>query len=171
MPVTATQQAPSTAERVRSVCMGATGAMLAVDGVAPVDTPVHHLLGDGAFAVAARTDSELVAAVSGADGLEAVLELTDYAPIPLRRPVRSLVWIRGRLRRIPAPLVAALLDVIATDDPNPALLQVNSLRGGLSLMLSTFSATCHSRSAPMKFSPSSVPPAAARARFCRLPAA
>lgn len=134
MPVTATQQAPSTAERVRSVCMGATGAMLAVDGVAPVDTPVHHLLGDGAFAVAARTDSELVAAVSGADGLEAVLELTDYAPIPLRRPVRSLVWIRGQLRRIPAPLVAALLDVIATDDPNPALLQVNSLRGGLSLM-------------------------------------
>ena len=49
-----TQQAPTTAERVRSVCMRATGAMLAVDGLAPVDTAVHHLLGDGAFAADRR---------------------------------------------------------------------------------------------------------------------
>ncbi|MGE5695851.1 MAG: DUF2470 domain-containing protein [Candidatus Sericytochromatia bacterium] len=134
MPAVASQQAPSTAERVRSVCMRATGAMLAVDGVAPCDTPVHHLFGDGAFAVTARTDSELVASVTGTDAVEAVLELTDYAPIPLRSPVRALVWIRGRLRRVPAPLVAALLDVIAAHDPNPALLQLNSLCGGLSMM-------------------------------------
>jgi hypothetical protein len=133
MPVL-TQQAPSTAERVRSVCTHATGAMLAVDGLAPLDTAVHHLLGDGAFAIAVGTDSGLVAAVSGADGGEAVLELTDYSPVPLRRPVRSLVWIRGRLRRVPGPLVAALLDVIAADDPNPALLQVNSLYSGLTLL-------------------------------------
>jgi len=133
MPV-ATQQAPSTAERVRSVCVHATAAMLAVDGVAPAATPVHHLLSDGAFAVTAGTDSELAAAITGTDGAEAVLELTDYAPIPLRAPVRSLVWIRGRLRQVPAALVPALLDVIAADDPNPALLQVNSLQCGLSLM-------------------------------------
>ena len=128
------QPAPSTAERVRSVCVGASGAMLAVDGFAPVDTAVHHLLGDGTFAVTAAADSELAAAVTGASGVEAVLELTDHAPLALRRPVRSLVWIRGRLRRVPEPLVAALLDVIAANDPNPALLQVNSLSGGLSLM-------------------------------------
>ena len=36
------------------------------------------------------------------------------------------MWFRGWLRRVPAPLVPALLDVIAADDPNPALLQVNS---------------------------------------------
>src|SRR5258708_7717909 len=35
---------PSTAERIRSVCVRATGAMLAVDRVAPEDTAVHHLL-------------------------------------------------------------------------------------------------------------------------------
>ncbi|MGB8501216.1 DUF2470 domain-containing protein [Mycobacterium sp.] len=128
------QPAPSTAEHVRSICVGASGAMLAVDGFAPVDTAVHHLLGDGAFAVTAAADSELAAAVTGASGVEAVLELTDHAPLALRRPVRSLVWIRGRLRRVPEPLVAALLDVIAADNPNPALLQVNSLSGGLSLM-------------------------------------
>lgn len=110
MPV-ASPPAPSAAERIRSVCVSTTGAMLAVDG---------------AFAVAAAADSDMTAAVGSATGVEAVLELTDHAPLPLRSPVRSLVWIRGRLRRIPAPLVPALLDVIATDDPNPSLLQVNS---------------------------------------------
>jgi Protein of unknown function (DUF2470) len=55
-----------------------------------------------------------------------VLEMTDYAPLPLREPVRSLVWIRGRLHAVPAAEVAALLDLIAAEDPNPALLQVNS---------------------------------------------
>ena len=29
-----------------------------------------------------------------------MLELADYAPLPLREPVRSLVWIRGRLHRL-----------------------------------------------------------------------
>jgi Protein of unknown function (DUF2470) len=85
---------------------------------------VHHLLPDGAFAVSVSADCALAAAVTA--GVEAVLELTDHAPLPLRSPVRSLVWIRGRLRLVPVPLVSALLDVIASDDPNPALLQVNS---------------------------------------------
>ena len=26
--------------------------------------------------------------------------MTDYAPLPLREPVRSLVWIRGRLHHV-----------------------------------------------------------------------
>jgi Protein of unknown function (DUF2470) len=55
-----------------------------------------------------------------------VLEMTDYAPLPLREPVRSLVWIRGHLHNVPIGEVAGLLDLIATEDPNPALLQVNS---------------------------------------------
>ena len=54
-----------------------------------------------------------------------MLELTDYAPLPLREPVRSLVWIRGQLHQVPASAVAAMLDLIAAEDPNPALLQVN----------------------------------------------
>jgi hypothetical protein len=128
MPV-ASPPTPSTAERIRSVCVRASGAMLAVDGVRPEGTPVHHLLDDGTFAVTVRADSATATAVAGATGVEAMLELTDHAPLPLRSLVRSLVWIRGRLRRVPPPLVAALLDVIAEGDPNPALLQVNSSGG------------------------------------------
>jgi hypothetical protein len=58
--------------------------------------------------------------------VQAVLEMTDYAPLPLREPVRSLVWIRGRVQAVPQTEVPALLDLIAAEDPNPALLQVNT---------------------------------------------
>lgn len=123
-----TAAAPTTAERIRSACVRADGAMLAVEGVEPTSTPVHHLLDDGSFAITVPGDGLLAGVVAAARtaGVQAVLEMTDYAPLPLREPVRSLVWIRGRLYGVPVSEVGALLDLIAAEDPNPALLQVNS---------------------------------------------
>ena len=102
--------------------------MVAVEGVEPTATPVHHLLGDGSFAITVPGEGILAGMVvaAGAAGVQAVLEMTDYAPLPLREPVRSLVWIRGRLHGVPCSEVAPLLDLIAAEEPNPALLQVNS---------------------------------------------
>jgi hypothetical protein len=121
-----TMTAPTTAERIRSACAKAGGAMLAVEGIEPTESPVHHLLDDGSFAITVPIDSMAAAKVvsSGGAGVQAVLEMTDYAPLPLREPVRSLVWIRGRLHDVPAGEVSAVLDLIASQDPNPALLQV-----------------------------------------------
>jgi hypothetical protein len=123
-----TALAPTTAERIRSACVRAGGAMLAVEGVEPTSTQVHHLLDDGSFAITVPGDGMLaeLAVAASAAGVQAVLEMTDYAPLPLREPVRSLVWISGRLHDVPASDVASLLDLIAAEDPNPALLQVNS---------------------------------------------
>lgn len=123
--------APTTAERIRSACARGGGAMLAVEGIEPVESPVHHLLDDGSFAITVPEAGPLVGMVlsSGSAGVQAVLEMTDYAPLPLREPVRSLVWIRGRLQHVPSGEVPALLDLVATEDPNPALLQVNSGSG------------------------------------------
>jgi hypothetical protein len=123
-----TAVAPTTAERIRSACVRAGGAMLAVEGVEPASTPVHHLLDDGSFAITVPGDGILAAMVvaAGTAGVQAVLEMTDYAPLPLREPVRSLVWIRGRLHAVPVGELSALLDLIAVEHPNPALLQVNS---------------------------------------------
>jgi Protein of unknown function (DUF2470) len=123
-----TTSVPTTAERIRSACVRAGGAMLAVEGVEPDSTPVHHLLDDGSFAITVPCNGILAPMVlaAGDAGVQAVLEMTDYAPLPLREPVRSLVWIRGRLHGVPVEEVASLLDLIATEDPNPALLQVNS---------------------------------------------
>lgn len=128
--------APTTAERIRSVCARGAGAMLAIEGtegiegIDPTPTPVHHLLGDGSFAITVPVDGSAaaMAASAGNSGLQAVLELADHAPLPLREPVRSLVWIQGRLRDVPTCDVPRLLDLIATSDPNPALLQVNTGR-------------------------------------------
>lgn len=124
----ATVTAPTTAERIRSACARGGGAMVAVEGVEPTPTPVHHLLEDGSFAVTVPADGLLAGMIvaSGAAGMQAVLEMTDYAPLPLREPVRSLVWMSGRLRHVPTRDVSGLLDLIAADDPNPALLQVNT---------------------------------------------
>lgn len=115
---------PTTAERVRSTCVRAGGGLLAVERAEPLTTPLHHLLDDGSFAVAVAVDEAY------APGAQAVMELADYAPLPLREPVRSLVWIRGRLRPVPLPAVHAILDRIAAEDPNPALLQVQTLESG-----------------------------------------
>lgn len=125
---TAVATTPSTAERVRSACARADGAMVAVEGIDPVATPIHHLLADGSFAMTVPSGGPLASmtVASGIAGIPAMLELTDYAPLPLREPVRSLVWIRGRLLHIPAGRVPALLDLVAAENPNPALLQVNT---------------------------------------------
>src|SRR4051812_15363784 len=92
--------APTTAERIRSTCARAGGAILAIEGVEPIASTVHHLLDDGSFAITVPVDG-LVASMSvgaGTAGVPAVLEMTDYSPLPLREPVRSLVWIRAGCR-------------------------------------------------------------------------
>ena len=94
----ATLSTPTTAERVRSACVRAAAAILAADSVPPAAAPVHHLMADGSFALTVPSDSAMAGA--GTAGVAAVLELTDYAPLPLREPVRSLVWVRGRLHSV-----------------------------------------------------------------------
>ena len=119
-----TSASPTTAERIRSACARAGGALLAVEREDPVATPIHHLLPDGSFAVAVPpgAPSPLVS------GSQALLELADYAPLPLREPVRSLVWVRGCLRQVPPAALPGILDLIAAEDPNPVLLQVETPR-------------------------------------------
>ena len=120
--------APTTAERIRSTCVRAGGALLAVDSAEPLTTPLHHLLADGSFAVGVPAGGGVADQLSDycASGAQSVLELADYAPLPLREPVRSLVWISGRLHRVPPREVRETLDLIAAEHPHPALLQVQT---------------------------------------------
>ena len=94
MAAPAATTAPTTAERIRSTCARAGGAMLAIEGVEPIAAPVHRLLADGSFAVTVPADGIRAAlSLAGVSGVPAVLEMTDYAPLPLREPVRSLVSV------------------------------------------------------------------------------
>ncbi|GAB1814153.1 DUF2470 domain-containing protein [Mycobacterium sp. MUNTM1] len=119
--------APTTAERIRSACVRAGGALLAIEHDDPVPTPVHHLMDDGSVALAVPVERarELERPISGCPAL---LELTDYAPLPLREPVRSLVWVRGHLQEVHPSEILATLDLIAAECPNPALLGVDTPR-------------------------------------------
>nr|WP_156675215.1 DUF2470 domain-containing protein [Mycobacterium sp. E2989] len=123
-----TYPSPTTAERIRSACVRAGGALLALETAQPRQdpfvTPVHHLLPDGSFALALPNSSDDPPPA----GSQALLELTDYAPLPLREPVRSLVWVRGRLRAFAPAEVAETVDRIAAEWPHPALLQVDTPR-------------------------------------------
>jgi len=105
MPVAAIP-APSTAERIRTACARADRALLAIDGVEPFAVSLHDVLRDGSFVVAVPRETAATLADT-----EAVLELTDYAPVPLREPVRSLVWISGRLTALPPHAALVRLEV------------------------------------------------------------
>ena len=99
-----TLSAPTTAERVRSACVRDRRGDPGRRRCTALPAPVHHLLPDGSFALTVPHRSAAAVAAARADtgGVPAVLELTDYAPLPLREPVRSLVWVRGRLHGVPA---------------------------------------------------------------------
>ena len=121
-----TTTGPTTAERVRSACMRAEGTALAIDGSDPVITSVHHLRPNGEMILAVPTDSldDAHTWQSSRAGIPAVLELTDHAPLALREPVRSLVWLRGDLRPVPDSLMRPMAGAVAAEHPHPALLDV-----------------------------------------------
>ncbi|MGO4205214.1 DUF2470 domain-containing protein [Rhodococcus sp. TAF43] len=121
-----TTTGPSTAERMRSTSARATGAVLAIAGSDPTETSLHHLRADGTAVLLAPSDSTAIGLAwqAGAGGLPAVLELTDFAPLALREPVRSLVWLRGTLVAVPDDRARGLADDVAAEHPRPALLDV-----------------------------------------------
>lgn len=121
---------PTVAERVRTVFARAGSAFLAADGTPATACSVRHLLLDGSFALSVEGDAGIAGAAAGTP---AFLELIDHAELPLGDPVRSLVWVGGRLRQVPEGDVAALVDTIAAEHPDPALLDVG--HGHLLLLL------------------------------------
>lgn len=123
---TKTSTGPSTAERVRSACVRAQDAILAIAGSEPTLTSVHHLRSTGDIIVAVPSGSSATALAwsAGSGGLPAVLELTDHAPLTLREPVRSLVWLRGTLHAVPDYESRILADDVAAEHPHPALLDL-----------------------------------------------
>lgn len=132
---TTTATAPSTAERVRSVCLRSDTSVLAVEGSAPVATSMHFLREPGEVVVVVPADSTVgaLAFQAGRAGIPAVLELTDHAPLALGERVRSLVWLRGELRRVPETAERSVAAAVASQFPHPGLLDVG--HGGVLLRL------------------------------------
>ncbi|WP_459548750.1 DUF2470 domain-containing protein [Nocardia sp. X0981] len=131
-----TAPAPSTAERVRNACAHAEQAVLALPGNDPTPVAVHYLRQCGDVVIAVPDDSAAAhAAGTAIAGAPAVLELTDNAPLPLREPVRALVWLRGWVRGVPARAQRTLAATVAEQHPHPALLDIGHTTTLLRLVL------------------------------------
>ncbi|WP_018683490.1 DUF2470 domain-containing protein [Actinokineospora enzanensis] len=87
---------------------------------------LHHVLDDGSVAVLLPANHELVAGAWQAPRgeLAAMLELADPAPVPLREPIRGLLWLTGWLRALAADEARALAVLVAEERPDPRLLDV-----------------------------------------------
>ncbi|GAA5047048.1 DUF2470 domain-containing protein [Nocardia callitridis] len=117
--------APSTAEQVRSACVHAQQAVLALPGIDPTPTSVHYLRGsDAVIAVPVTSIAAVLTRHTYVGGSPAVLELTDHAPLALRESVRALVWLRGKIRAVPECDQRDLAGEIAEKNPHPDLLDV-----------------------------------------------
>lgn len=130
--------APTTAERVRSACAHAEHAVLALPGADPIPVPVHYLRQCGDVVIAVPNESAAVhAAQEQVAGAPAVLELTDHAPLPLREPVRALVWLRGWIRAVPTRTQRTLVTAVAEEHPHPGLLDIGHTTTLLRLVLNS----------------------------------
>lgn len=115
--------APHPAERARTIAaLGGRATLVPFDDtrVTPI---VHRLHGDGTAAAVLPDDHPLVDIVK--DGaLSAVLELADFAPVPLREPVRGLLWVTGTLRALDVDSARAAAVRMSESHADPRLLDV-----------------------------------------------
>ncbi len=123
---------PGPAERARATQVRASGATLLVDPEAGsgdgdrgrVHPVLHHVPPSGAATLQLPADHPLVGLARTREYLPAMLELIDSAPLPVRQPVRGIVWIAGRVRVLPARVARRAALRIAADAADERLLDV-----------------------------------------------
>lgn len=120
----ATMPVPCDAERIQTACRRAHEGTLSVDGAAPAAVAMVHLFESEAFMVVPDDTPARALAEPALNGIPAMLELADCAPISLRERVRSLIWLSGRVHSVPAELERELAVEIAGDHPDARLLDV-----------------------------------------------
>ena len=124
---------PPPAERARTLAGRARHAAVigeAVgeegDGELRAAVTMHHVPSTGAATLQFPEDHPLVLRVRerGEALLPVMLELADVAPVTVRRPVRGLLWVSGRLRVLPMRVARRAALRIAAEQPDERLLDV-----------------------------------------------
>ncbi|MDY6808147.1 MAG: DUF2470 domain-containing protein [Actinomycetota bacterium] len=128
---------PSDAELIQTACRQISGAALAVAGAEPTPVNVVHLFESQAFVLVPTDGDAVMFTGARSEGLAAMLEITDCAPIDLRERVRSLVWLNGTLHAVPTNLERELAVEIATEHPDDGLLDLGHGSSMLRLQIDT----------------------------------
>ncbi|MBM7368183.1 hypothetical protein JOC45_002899 [Gordonia hydrophobica] len=124
--------APCDAELVQTACRRAHGGTLSVSAPVGVTVDVSgcdavamvHLFESDAFLLVPDSVPAVDLVRSGVEGLTAMVEVIDCAPVQMRERVRSLIWLSGTLHEVPAKLERELAVEIAGDHPDERLLDV-----------------------------------------------
>jgi hypothetical protein len=123
--------APTAAERARTIATRGGKATLlpSTEDLADAGkiTPLmHHVHPDGTASVLMRQTHPLVAAAWSAPRGEvaAMLELADTAPVPLREPIRGLLWLTGWVRALSDDEARRMAVLVSEDRPDPRLLDI-----------------------------------------------
>ena len=128
--------APPAAERARGIISrGGRAVVVGLDQAQRVVPLLHHVDPDGTSTLLVSDDHQLLDWVRNGprNGLPAMLELADTAPVALREPVRGLLWISGWLTE-PEPTYARRLACeIAEERSHPRLLDLGHGAGMLRL--------------------------------------
>ncbi|MEU3018587.1 MULTISPECIES: DUF2470 domain-containing protein [unclassified Nocardiopsis] len=116
--------APSPAERARSVLARPNPATVTSDDVClHLTGAACHTTFQGEVTLLVP-DQHRVLAEIGDGALEATVEFTDTAPVDLRDPTRSLLWISGTLRVPPLREARDRALAALADDPDERLLDL-----------------------------------------------
>lgn len=108
---------PSSAKRARTLtARGGTATVLAAGASDRIEPALHHVYRDGSTVLLLPESHPLLAMLqlTPRGEVSAMIELTDTAPVALRRPVRGLLWITGWLRALdPRQARQAAVEVVA----------------------------------------------------------
>jgi hypothetical protein len=116
-------QTPDPGERARTIAVhGPASFMPSTDCGEKVAPLLHHVHPDGSVTALLAEDHELVAVA--AEQPTAMVEVVDLAPVPLREPVRGLLWITGWLRTVPMSEAREIALEVAESRADPRLLDL-----------------------------------------------
>lgn len=118
---------PAVAERARSIAQrGGSATVLPGSGSSRLVPLQHHVAAGGDTLVVLPDGHSVIAAAHAAPRheLPAMVELADNAPVPLRQPVRGLLWITGWLRALEPGAARAAAVTMAERCPDPRLLDI-----------------------------------------------
>jgi uncharacterized protein DUF2470 len=129
--VTERPPTPSPGERARTIAARGPATLLPPmpslppSGTVPdrVTPLLHHVHGDGVVSVLLPDDHHLPSTLAD-DVVTSMVEVVDMAPVPLRESVRGLLWITGHLSVLPLPAARGVALTIATERPDPRLLDL-----------------------------------------------
>ena len=119
---------PHPAERARTIGSRGPATLLMPAATDPerVAPLLHHVHDDGVVSLLLPDEHALVTFVRAAPHhpVTTMVELTDLAPVPLREPVRGLLWITGRLSAVDPSAARDVAVDISCVRADPRLLDI-----------------------------------------------